>query len=745
MTASGKPLKTEPNRLYRKRHFYYLAAIIIGIGILLLTAYVAMNWGSGKAVGIYLANGGQQCVQITRGPLGRLKVESGAFENMLYGFGTEECNAAYRLGTLRINQERHSSYLVSDFRARLLPSEAIEGDWDLSEAHVEAIEPDDKMGPIDRASYAYDDDFRNIFKAVWAFIMPHTEEVTKQMSADYLPSRPKIRSFLHRIDHPELLTYFEMRREEDPPEKCLEILNKIASAYPDDPFLMLHRVELEAQCGNIKTARQVKAQWESQHQAKADPLLLAAAKRTWINLEHYAWKVSGKSAHYSEMFVRKDIDNYNVPLNYSWQDATNWVELLSEEPHIQYTLTPLVTTHKRYDMGNEFNTYHSIYLRQFFRLITTEARFAMLQGDFDKARRLLTGLYFSGRELLWCQENIIVPSIGCHVLSSAQEGLQDYILNCPLDESEYNELMSLFSQLNATLPDISAEDAVAMGSSLLIGQMYPDAMTDAFNPGLNWHEIITNGLKMRKTHNDLLNMAARAKWYRQRTGEWPSDHNEIETQLGLTPIADRFQTSSTLRMAIDGEDLVIYSVGLNAIDDRTLKSGPYEGGIGDVWPNDEGDIAIRIPAKPQYPFSREGIRADNADDLLSQFPQGLPIDPTGYNVSSFYSRRKLSILDSTTTQALTVFTIGGVINLYPSGILNPSDDFDMKIKKILQADPRWKVYSRDLQPVFTHENAYNPELFTTYTATIQGLEKYDPTNGAASRGSLFITIPPRAK
>ncbi len=40
-----------------------------------------------------------------------------------------------------------------------------------------------------------------------------------------------------------------------------------------------------------------------------------------------------------------------------------------------------------------------------------------------------------------------------------------------------------------------------------------------------------------------------------------------------------------------------------------------------------GDMFIKVSRERRYPFPREGVSADSAEELLKQFPEGLPPDP----------------------------------------------------------------------------------------------------------------------
>lgn len=183
----------------------------------------------------------------------------------------------------------------------------------------------------------------------------------------------------------------------------------------------------------------------------------------------------------------------------------------------------------------------------------------------------------------------------------------------------------------------------------------------------------------------LLRMATAAWYHFLKQGNFPREAKDFAPFLPDGPPADPF-ASAPLRFSADPATggLNCYSIGPDKTDD---------GAAIDYDPSNDtysaGDIVTRIPHQRLYPFPRQGVHAASAKALLAQFPKGLPPDPFADTKG-----RGLSVSD---TKPVRVYSFGPDTN---------------------QADAD------------TAGAAY----------TVQ--EAYDPTNGTASAGDMFIEIKP---
>ena len=127
--------------------------------------------------------------------------------------------------------------------------------------------------------------------------------------------------------------------------------------------------------------------------------------------------------------------------------------------------------------------------------------------------------------------------------------------------------------------------------------------------------------------------------------------------------------------------IVCYSLGPDRLDDQgAITYDPTNGTVS------RGDLTLELPRTRRYPFPRTCATANTREELLAQFPSGLPPDP-------FADRR---------TKPL------GVSNTTPVYVYSYGPDTDERVKGLI-----------------------HPQLM------------YDPTNGTSSAGDLWMRIPGR--
>jgi hypothetical protein len=196
--------------------------------------------------------------------------------------------------------------------------------------------------------------------------------------------------------------------------------------------------------------------------------------------------------------------------------------------------------------------------------------------------------------------------------------------------------------------------------------------------------------------------------------------------------ADPFAAADPIRFREEGGDLLVWSVGPDKKDDRgAVTYDPTNGSTS------AGDVLLRIPAQRRYPFPEGGVKAANAAELLRQFPNGMPQD-----LFSVDRNRPLSILDATTTQPLTIFSWGPDYDQNTARL--PAQDKGRSRGR--PAAERQLIFQRPASGTGAPPEAsgFDPDLTDTRYAGKPfrwDLEpRYDPTNGTASAGDLFVEI-----
>lgn len=179
----------------------------------------------------------------------------------------------------------------------------------------------------------------------------------------------------------------------------------------------------------------------------------------------------------------------------------------------------------------------------------------------------------------------------------------------------------------------------------------------------------------------LVRMAAAARAHQLATGRLPGGAGDLSPLLPGGAPADAF-TSAPLRLAPAGAGVVCYSVGPDKADDGgAIVYDPSNGTIS------RGDIVATVPAKREFPVPRGGLRAASLPELWRQMPEGLPPDP--FALVSPHGQLRVA-----QTMPLIIYSCG-------------------------------------------------PDRDDTMPQIVRPQAQYDPTNGATSRGDMWIQIPVR--
>jgi hypothetical protein len=721
--SEAKPKEKSKSRSRRK--WYVTIAVLIcliPIGIYIL------NWGSGAAEGIYLINGGQNCVKIERGWLGGLKVTDGHGFDMPYGESKRTMKAWYRFGKLHLEQKEkfHIDFgpqigkIKTMQHVALVASEDIPGDWNLTESQR-------RMTGLQGKMFALSDVFEFSIDGIGKAFDILFGEAGDMLHHEYPAAADHLPSFLHRIDDADLLAYFETRRLDNDETMCLNLMRSLGQRHPGDPFLMLHQVEVEARLGDMDKALETWKEWKRLHGPSADPLLKMVSVRAWNNMLHFQWLQNHDTAYYDEIF--RTAEEIGVKGRYSWDVFENWLLERSEQPSLQLMYMPIVMTQQHHDIGMRMTVPNFLVIQTITKCAVVNANLAMLEGDFEKSRRLLTGAHLLAMDYNAYPDTIITSLIGMACRSITSEGFREYLINGCKTEEDVLEACRLFDTFD-TMPERADEQ------SNLIGEFTPLQVLMDYTPAIFMPNIeeVTTRFNVAEAKTALLRQGAWARLYLFRQGDWPVDINAMHTDIGAPKVADPFDTSSTLKMTTSGTQLVVYSIGPDKKDD--LMKITYDPSNGS---KSAGDIFFSLPKRTTSPYPDGGVHADSAEELLEMFPEGLPVDnfsnyaySSGPSTNGLYSGR-FGIMDATTTRPLTVFSAGPDARVEDVELTTPPDF--------------WKKPGGIYQPVLVHQYLLDgkgeSETSDAIGATL--MPQYDPTNGTLSDGDIFIEIPRRSK
>ena len=632
-----------------------------GVAIVLVAAGAWHLWasrGSRDAAGIYLVAGGQSLVVIEPGLPGLLKVKDGyihAISNaMIARIPNVSIETNYTNGRLQLDQtERfeldsshshggpNSHIVVLSTTAILEPSRTVPGDWDLVEAQlISRVRPSVSelfnlgswKDAVNSAS-SIGEFFKNAISPIKAHPLAQ---------ADLDPAKSPLRSFLHRVDDPRIVNYFHDRWEGRTGGANPERIRAIAADHAGDPYLALHRVDLEANEGDAAEAERLWEEWEATHAESPDLLLQRMARRVFKNvlMAHLRVKNPDLSPIIEEFPAPYQTSSSPVSKQMTLEQRLNWFRELLEADGLLYTTRPLVPAVFQ-PKGGYPTVPGFLEIQTAVKVARVVATLRLFEGRREESLELLAGCYRFGQSLN-ADGFLIARLIGIAVRAIAIGGLEVYVLNACETPEEARRCWAMLERLHNT-------PGQETGEYLFEGE-YSSLQCLMVMTG----PMVPNYLEAQSRHRtadakfQILRAAAAARFRAIETGTLPSVETEFAPWLPDGLPADPFDKDKPLRLTRLDADLAVYSIGPDKDDDAARVAYDPTNGT-----TSNGDLLTRIPRDRRYPFPADGVRAADAADLLRQFPKGLPVDPFADTRG-----RPLSILDATTTHPLFIFSFG---------------------------------------------------------------------------------------
>ncbi|MCX6999271.1 MAG: hypothetical protein NT106_03090, partial [Candidatus Sumerlaeota bacterium] len=245
------------------------------------------------------------------------------------------------------------------------------------------------------------------------------------------------------------------------------------------------------------------------------------------------------------------------------------------------------------------------------KVLRTEAVFAMLKGDNERALHILNMTYRLGQ--IFCgRTNLISTLIGIALKSITCGGMEIYLANACRTPEEVKTFFETLRTLRVTDEKLHWDDYRYLDAPLREAQ-------DEADMGTNYSEAITRW-DTAETKSRLLLAGAAARYNFLKTGEFPREASGFAPLLPDGLPQDPF-TGTPLCFIGNRDPFVVYSVGPDKEDDKAAFL--YDPTNGTFSP---GDVFIEIPRKPRYPFPPKGQLATTKEELLKQFPNNLPPD-----------------------------------------------------------------------------------------------------------------------
>ncbi len=326
------------------------------------------------------------------------------------------------------------------------------------------------------------------------------------------------------------------------------------------------------------------------------------------------------------------------------------------------------------------------------KVMRARAPLEMLRGRHESATRALAGCYRMGQMYSQDGDMLITVLIGIAVRNIAAEGLA----LCAIDGCETPEQVqhTWRKYIGPLFQRERPRNLARMGTeSVVFSALTPEEIdrTPHFTD-------ILREARMRQGYADArfsLVVAGTAAYYRHLAGlGFPdsSARDQFAPLLGGDPPADPFG-DGPIRVLRQDDGLLLYSIGPDGEDGQGAVEYDSSNGTASA-----GDITRLVPAERRYPVPRQGVRARTRDDLLRQFPNGLPEDV----FSASYPAEPLGVTDT-----------------YPVRVYSLGPDHE----------PRDQMRGPEGGPFPRHKPA-------EYCVVA-----YDPSNGTFSAGDLWVEIP----
>lgn len=725
------PARPERHRSIRSKWRNGLIIMTLIFVVIALAAWlVAGAWlrrGAETAAGVYMVGPGDGYVVISAGSLNRLHVERALIvpQNIMWEPRIRDLiqyGADYSRGRLRLSIRQHNpksnhpvafhdSYTIA-WEMLLAPSTIHPGDWNLIGGEfINEISP----SPEEYFNFDFWVDLStssDLKEAIEQLLSPLGRSELQAGMFD--PNHPPIRSYLHRIESPVIIDYFENRRRRRPTMETLELIDRVLQDQPDDPWLLLHKADVLAAIGRPEQAERLLDDWQASH----------AGKRLEFELLEFMMRITRQSIAYHRIKqVHPDLqevmemfshDPTSTGVNPPMDTIQQWLGQLLSQNELFFDNHGLIPP-------DDERIYLSSPLPNFLQIQVTAkvqrilAVFDRMAGHDAAAMARLAGSYRLG-QIMNQGESLISRLIGVAVRNIAATGMREYVLNACATSEAVEDAWKVLEHLDQTPLQETGENLVLGELKFLEARM---STTGVLMP--NWEEA-----RIRHDVSDarfqLLRMAAAAWHCLLRTDVFPQRVEDFTLFGGASLPEDDFNPGNPLKFRSWDDACIVYSHGPDTDDDAgLLEYDPTNGTLSN------GDILSLIPRRRTYPYPDGPVVAESAEEVLRQFPNGLPVDVfNGLRGSSTAQWQSIGI------------GIVDAVSTYPVTLVSTGPDQD--------------ALGPNTEPDIIESQLELPSLPETLCA-LPGIlilrspgpdfERiaYDPTNGTVSNGDLYLELP----
>jgi hypothetical protein len=586
----------------------------------------------------------------------------------------------------------------------LVASPLANGDWDLVDTEFDA-DIDLPRGSYGQLLKAIPKEGLKVLQWKKEMRTHSTAMRTYNTMATYDRSDPPLKSFFHRLDDSRIREYFALRRKGNLDQQQRNLMKAILKDQPNDPYLQLHDIEMEALLGDTDLARRLLNEWkEANREDPVDPLHQAAR----IVTDTVSLACAIKSGYPPNSLREFFAGTANSPSTASLDARLDWLKHLLDYDYLSPETVPILA-----ELGPTLwaGIPNFLEIQTLAKVSNVLATFDLLQGKREESLSLLAGTYRLGQSLNACP-HLITRLIGMAIRGIAIGGLQVFILNACETPEDFELCWKMLDKLDQT-------PGQETGKYLLLGECasFEDATNRPRGRTPNLLEARTRQF-VADARFHLVRTALAARYRLVTTGEFPKSEDDFAPFLASGLPQDVFALAPLKFTSAEPDLYSVYSVGPDRSDDGAAIEYDSTNGT-----TSRGDISIRIPRGREFPFPRDGVRTKNAYELLTQFPNGLPTDPFA---KGEHGRLPLSIIESATGTPVIVFSVG------------PDQDHPGVPGSLVSTPPIAPdaARSRYEQSVFLPGKGI-PNQDGYYHLG----PRYDPTNGTTSDGDLSIEIP----
>jgi len=402
-------------------------------------------------------------------------------------------------------------------------------------------------------------------------------------------------SYMHRVNDRRVAEYYATISNKDGYKSDLSKAIALLKDFPDDPYIRV--IYLDALMRNEKWDELAEKHnlWRSDLEKSENPFLSRISRVMEQGIA--AHRLSAEHQNAADYLCL--IGERNV--------SESFESLIEKVFACRGNILPVFPP----TMGFEPSIPNFLSAQIQTKVLRTEAVFAMLKGDNERALHILNVTYRLGQ--VFCgRTNLISTLIGIALKAITCGGMEIYLANACRTPEEVKTFFETLRTLRVTDETLHWDDYKYLESPLSEAQ-------DEAGMGPNYSEAITRW-NTAEAKSRLLLAGAAARHNFLKTGEFPREASGFAPLLPEGPPQDPF-TGTPLRFIGNRDPFVVYSVGPDKKDDKAAFL--YDPTNGTISP---GDVFFEIPRKPRYPFPPKGQLASTKVGLLKQFPNNLPPD-----------------------------------------------------------------------------------------------------------------------